>query len=85
MPSGGNVAIQIGAFSSEAEARRHLDAVRTRTAGMLDRYQPTTVPHTASGRQLYRARFTGFDGTAAANACLELRRRQVDCYVMRVE
>jgi D-alanyl-D-alanine carboxypeptidase len=81
----GNVAIQIGAFSSEAEARRQLDAARARTRGLLDRYQATAVPFVASGRQLYRARFTGFDVTAAANTCLELRRRQVDCYAVRME
>jgi len=36
-------------------------------------------------RQLYRARFAGFDATAAASTCLALRQQQIDCYVMRAE
>jgi hypothetical protein len=38
-----------------------------------------------SGRTLYRARFTGLDAAAAAAACSELRRKQIDCLVAQAE
>jgi D-alanyl-D-alanine carboxypeptidase len=35
--------------------------------------------------QLYRARFRGFDATAAASTCLHLRRLQIDCFVVKTQ
>lgn len=78
----GTVAIQIGAYSSETEARRRLEAARVHSR-LLDGRPPATEAVQSSGRQVFRARFTGFDATSAANACLELRRQQVDCLVTR--
>ncbi len=80
-PKGGALMIQIGAFSSEAEAQRHLLDAKTKAAGALGGTRPFTQPVTSGGRQLYRARFQGFDAASAANACNELRRHQIDCLV----
>jgi D-alanyl-D-alanine carboxypeptidase len=35
-----------------------------------------------NGRQIFRARFAGFDADRAASTCTELRRKGVDCFVM---
>jgi D-alanyl-D-alanine carboxypeptidase len=83
--SGAGFAVQVGAFSSESEARRKLQSALDHSGGVLDGRLPTTQPVQLSGRQLYRARFSGFDSLAAAAACQELRRRQIDCHVARVE
>ena len=73
--------IQIGAFSSEAEALRRLQDAKAKAAGVLGGSRPFTQLVTSAGRQLYRARFQGFDAAGAANACNELRRQQIDCLV----
>jgi len=78
-------AVQVGAFGSEAEARRRLQNARDRSGGLLEGRLPTTQPVQHAGKQLYRARFSGFDSHAAASACQELRRRQIDCHVAKVE
>lgn len=78
-------AVQIGAFVSEVEARRQLQSALDRSGGVLDGRQPTTQPVQHAGRQLYRARFSGFDQHAATSACVELKRRQIECLVAKVE
>jgi len=78
---GAALIIQIGAFSSEAEALRQIADAKARAAGVLGDARPFTQPVTSAGRQLYRARFQGFDAAGAANACNELRRQRFDCLV----
>jgi D-alanyl-D-alanine carboxypeptidase len=78
-------AVQIGAFGSESEARRQLQSAFDRAGGVLDGRQPTTQPVQHAGKQLYRARFSGFDQHTAASACQELKRRQIECHVAKVE
>ena len=80
MPAG-TVAIQVGAYATEAEAQRQLAVARERSAAVLSRASPSTQAVQAGGRQLYRARFVGLDAATAANACTELRRAQIDCLV----
>ncbi len=77
----GGVAIQIGAYATEAEAMRQLEAIRAKSGAALKQASPTTQSVQANGRQLYRARFVGLDAQAAATACIELRRNQIDCHV----
>jgi D-alanyl-D-alanine carboxypeptidase len=62
-----------------------MEAARQRAAGKLDPYNAVAVPVQLGGNQLYRARFRGFDETAAASTCLQLRRLQIDCFVVRAE
>jgi D-alanyl-D-alanine carboxypeptidase len=78
-------AVQIGAFGSETEAQRQLQSAFDRSGGVLDGRQPTTQPIRHAGKQLYRARFSGFDQHTAASACQELKRRQIECHVAKVE
>ncbi len=85
-PAGpGGFQIQIGAYASEAEAERRLATVQSGATALLKGHAPTTLPVVKSNRTLYRARFASFDSTSAAAACLELRRQQVDCFVMKAE
>lgn len=77
--------IQVGAFTTVAEAERLLKDARDRSQGLLAAAKPLTSPVTKDNRQMYRARFAGFDAQAAANTCLELRRLAIDCFVMKAD
>lgn len=77
--------IQIGAYSTVTEAEKALVATLERAAGVLSAAAPVTTPVQSGSRQLYRARFAGFDSQAATSACQELRRRQIDCFVAKAE
>ena len=77
--------IQVGAFQTSAEAERQVTLVRAKAASLLQGRSPLVVPVQKENRQLYRARFAGFEAKSAAAACLELRRLAVDCFVMRSE
>jgi D-alanyl-D-alanine carboxypeptidase len=82
---GGGFEVQVGAFASAAEAERALVFARDAADGLLDAHAARTIPVEKDSRQLYRARFSGFDAAKAASACLELRRRQIDCFVLKAE
>ena len=63
----------------------HMAAARQRANGMLDRYRAIAIPAHSGTNQLYRARFRGFDATAANETCAQLKRMQVDCFVLKTE
>ena len=77
--------IQIGAYASIAEAERHLANAKTASAGVLDGHAPVTQGVTKDNRQLFRARFAGFNQASAANVCNRLRQQRIDCLVMKTE
>ena len=77
--------IQIGAYSDSADAERHMTAARQRAGGMLDPYRAIAIPVQSGTNQLYRARFRGFDATAANETCVQLKRMQIDCFVLKTE
>ncbi len=78
----GGVALQVGAYVTEAEAQRQLASVREKSADTLNGAVPSTQAVQSGGRQLYRARFVGLDPAVAASTCTELRRSQIDCHVV---
>lgn len=78
-------AVQVGAYSSEAEARRQLQAAQARAGAVLGGRPPLTQRIENSGKQYYRARFSGFDAHEAATACSQLKRQQIDCLVAKLE
>lgn len=82
---GGRYEIQIGAYGSSVEADRALAAVRANAADLLAASPSRTFAISKDARQVFRARFVGFDSRVAASTCLEMRRRQIDCFVMRSE
>ncbi len=77
--------IQIGAFGDSAEAERRMAAARERAGGMLDPYRGVAVPVQSGAGKLYRARFRGFDATAANDTCSRLRSLKIDCFVIKTE
>ncbi len=85
-PAGaGRFEIQIGAYASVDEAQRSLNAVQARTGNLLTTYPSVTHPVTKGGRQVFRARFRGFDANSAASTCQKLRTQSFDCFVMSAE
>ncbi|MGE0628252.1 MAG: serine hydrolase [Hyphomicrobiaceae bacterium] len=77
----GDLEIQIGAFSSAADAVHALSTAREAAEPMLAGRLQRTEPVNVGRRQLVRARFGGFDAAAATAACNELRRQNFDCFV----
>jgi D-alanyl-D-alanine carboxypeptidase len=75
--------VQIGVYGSPADAQRAMAAAQTKAAHVLSAASPIAIPLTKGDKQLYRARFAGFDSASAANACNELRRSGLDCFVAR--
>lgn len=77
--------IQIGAYGDAAEAERRMSAARQQAGGMLDGYHTVAIPVQSGGGKLYRARFRGFDATAANETCSRLKGMKIDCFVVRAE
>jgi D-alanyl-D-alanine carboxypeptidase len=77
--------IQIGAFGDSAEAERRMAAARQRAGGILDPYRSIAIPVQSGASKLYRARFRGFDASAANHTCTRLRTLQIDCFVIKTE
>lgn len=81
----GTIGIQVGAYLSESEARRQLQAVQANSGALLAGRQPLAQTGQSGGRRVFRARFAGFDAPGAASACNELRRMRIDCLVTRLD
>jgi D-alanyl-D-alanine carboxypeptidase len=81
----GRFEIQIGAYSSIDEAQRALNSAQSRAGNLLAGAASVTHPVVKSGRQVYRARFAGFDSARASSTCTELRRQAIDCFVMTAD
>lgn len=77
------VAIQVGAYASEAEAQKFLAVVRGKAPDHLAGARMRTQAVASGERKLWRARFVGLDERRAAAACSDLRRQQLECLVVR--
>jgi len=77
--------IQIGAYQSLAEAEKRLATARALAPGLLGKRSPVTTQVKQGEKLFYRARFAGFEATAAAGACTELKRLKIDCLVMKAQ
>jgi D-alanyl-D-alanine carboxypeptidase len=77
--------VQIGAYATAAESSNVLLATKAKAAATLAGSVMLTTPVAKENRTLYRARFTGFNAQAAARACQDLRRQNIDCFVMKAE
>jgi cell division protein FtsN len=75
--------VQVGAFTSQAEAESRLGEVRGRATTILDGHQPIAVAFQKDATQWYRARFAGFTQDRAKSTCAELKRMSFECVVMR--
>lgn len=81
--AGDGYQIQVGAFASRAEAEQQLSVVARQADRLLRGYPARTQPFSRGSKQLYRARFAGFDAGSATATCTELRRQSIDCFVAR--
>jgi hypothetical protein len=81
----GSYEIQIGAYSSAAEAERQIASARTKAADLIGTAPGVTHPISAGGKPVWRARFGGFQAASATSVCSELRRRQIDCLVAKAQ
>jgi len=75
--------IQIGSYSTEAEARARLGTVVGSAGKVLGGHDPLAVLYSGSRQVWYRARFAGFERPQADQACLALKAKHIDCIVMR--
>ena len=75
--------MQVGAYTSQAEAESRLGEVRGRATALLDGHQPLAIAFQKDETQWYRARFAGFSQDGARSTCAELKRMSFDCVVMR--
>ncbi|HET7851333.1 MAG TPA: SPOR domain-containing protein, partial [Methyloceanibacter sp.] len=75
--------VQVGAFTSQAEAVSRLDEVQGRASSVVDGHQPISVIFQKDETQWYRARFAGFSQNSAKSTCAQLKRMFFDCVVMR--
>ena len=78
-----NYEIQVGAFGSEDEARRHLNDVRVRAGSLLRGTVGRSRKARVRSRSIYRARFAGFDARSARSTCQSLRQASITCFVSR--
>ncbi|MEZ5924533.1 MAG: D-alanyl-D-alanine carboxypeptidase family protein [Hyphomicrobiaceae bacterium] len=81
----GGYHVQVGAYGSEAEAMRRLARVQQDAGQMLAGADPIAVTYAVADKTWYRARFTGFDESHAHSACQNLKKRKIDCVVMRAQ
>ena len=77
--------IQIGAYQSLAEAQQRLATARGLAPGLLAKRSGVTTQVKQGDKLFYRARFAGFQASAAASACTELKRLKIDCLVMKAQ
>jgi D-alanyl-D-alanine carboxypeptidase len=82
--SGGDWAIQVGAFANPELARTVAEGARAQVPDQLHSavlaLQPTAP---FGGKVLFRARLAHLSASAAANACTRLNQRQLPCVVVR--
>ena len=81
--SGGAWAIQVGAFSSQVQARAIAAGVHEALVDLLTSAQIELLPTSAfGGRVLYRARLSNLSANAANAACARLAASQQPCIVV---
>ncbi len=81
-PRTGNWAIQVGAFSNEAQARAAADTARKQASETLAQARPAVGSVKQASGTLYRARLTGLSREAAAQACEQISRNRSNCIVL---
>lgn len=74
--------VQVGAYASAADARRRLKMVAANADRVLDGVPHRAVAAEVNGREVFRARFGGFDKAQARRTCDKLKQRSVDCLAM---
>lgn len=81
----GGFHIQVGAYTRQSDALERLAAIQQKAGDIISGHTPLAIPHAASQRYLYRARFAGFTRRSADNMCDLLKKRAITCVVMSAE
>lgn len=77
--TGGDWAIQVGAFDNFGPAYTAAGAAANRLSDLPPSVSIEVTPYRSRGSVLYRARLAGFAETAARNQCARLRRQGYSC------
>jgi D-alanyl-D-alanine carboxypeptidase len=81
--AGGGWTVQVGAFSTSAQAQAAAVAAKGRAHGALDRAHPNVAAVPRSGAPMvYRAQLVGLSADAANDACGRLTREHLACLVV---
>jgi len=81
----GTYHVQVGAFTSQAEAENRLGMVQQRALDLLNGHLPFTASFMKDDKEWYRARFAGFSQGDAKTTCAALKKRSLDCAIMLAE
>ncbi len=84
LPSAPPYQVQVGAYARVQDANDQLSRVSQRAGRLLGAHAPVTQPVRTPRGIMYRARFSGFDATAAGRTCTRLRGLGIACHVARV-
>ena len=76
--------IQVGSFADRASADARRQAVAKVAAKLLDGHAYFTMQVDLPQGTMYRARYAKFEEKEAKKACATLKRRAIDCMVVRV-
>ncbi len=75
--------IQLGAFADEAEARQRLRSAQSMAHDLLAKADGFTERVLRGSKELYRARFAGFDKEKAEAACHYFKRNDIACMTLK--
>jgi len=75
--------IQLGAFGDEAEAKQRLRSAQSMAHDLLAKADGFTERVVKGSKELYRARFAGFDKEKAEAACHYFKRNDIACMTLR--
>jgi Flp pilus assembly protein TadD len=75
--------VQLGSFSSEANARRAWDIFTAHNAELRN-YRLTITPAVVNGHNFWRVAAAGLDGNAARHLCSDVRNRGGACFAYAV-
>lgn len=75
--------IQVGAFPEEEKAQERIRQAQDLGKDLVANADPFTERVVKGSQELYRARFAGFNQSAAAAACSYFKRNDIDCISMK--
>ncbi|MFO1430499.1 MAG: serine hydrolase [Candidatus Competibacteraceae bacterium] len=75
--------VQVGAFSSKADAAKQLVQASQAAPALLSPGRAVVTPVDRDGKTLYRACFKGLSQVEAGNACQTLKRKQMGCFLQQ--
>ncbi|MGE3529776.1 MAG: serine hydrolase [Methyloceanibacter sp.] len=81
----GDYHVQVGAYTTQAEAENRLGMVQQRAIDVLKGHLPFTASFMKGDQEWYRARFAGFSQDSAEATCSALKKLSLDCAIMLAE